>query len=63
MLTQLGHSKRLSGFWSIDFQIWMWAGNNCQYTSMLLSNEISKTFAVFRLVTAFLVTCENADVQ
>ena len=63
MFTQLGHSKWLSGFWSIDFQIWMWAGSNCHYTSMSLRNEIFKTFAVLRLVTAFLVTCENADVQ
>ena len=63
MFSQLGHSKWLSGFWSIDFQIWTWAGSNCHYTSMSLSNKISKTFAVLRLVTAFLVTCENADVQ
>ena len=31
--------------------------------NMPLSDEIFKTFAIFRLVTAFLVTYENADVQ
>ena len=31
--------------------------------NMPSSDEMFKTFAIFRLVTAFLVTCENADVQ
>ena len=44
----------------VDFQIGMRAGGIGHYISLCLNVE---TFAVFRLVTAFLVTCENADVQ
>ena len=31
--------------------------------AMSLSDEMFKTFAVFQACSAFLVTCENADVQ
>ena len=48
----------------VDFQIGVQAGGIGYYIIMPLSDEMLKYFsAVFRLVTAFLFTCEDADVQ
>ena len=47
----------------VDFQIRMWAGSIGHYIIMPISDEMLKRLLFFRLVTAFLVTCENEDVQ
>ena len=47
----------------VDFQIGMRAGGIGHHIIMPLSDEMLKHLLFFRLVTAFLVTCENADVQ
>ena len=39
-----------------DFQIGMLAGGNCHYIIIPFSDEIRRTFAISRIVTAFLVT-------
>ena len=47
----------------VEFQIGMWVGGICLYIIMPLSDEILKYLLFYRLVTAFLVTRENADAQ
>ena len=48
---------------SVDFQIGMRVGGIGHYIIMPLSDEMLKHLLFFRLVTVFLVTCENGDVQ
>ena len=43
--------------------IGMWAGCNCYYIIMSLSDEMFKTFTTFKLFNALIVTSENANVQ
>ena len=47
----------------VDFQIGMRAGGIGHHIIMPLSDEMLKHLLFFRLVTVFLVTCENGDVQ